>query len=109
MSLTPAARRWSRIIREQERSGLTNKEFAASKAVNASTLSWWRRRLRDQQQPLAVKPRVEFVEVEVEPKLPAEPVHEPSVVLYLDQISARVVIDAHTDLPLLRRALEALS
>ena len=38
--------KWRGVIGEQERSGLTVREFALRRGINASTLFWWRCRLR---------------------------------------------------------------
>lgn len=38
--------RWQSLIREQERSGLTVGEFAGRRGLAASTVYWWRSRLR---------------------------------------------------------------
>ena len=101
---TPAARRWRRLVEEHAASGLSSKAFAAKKNVNPRTLAWWRSRLkrldRDAKQ-LPVPPPV-FAEVIV-----AKP--EPTVVLALDRLDAHVVVDAETDLALLRRVLEAVA
>lgn len=37
---------WRRVIAAQERSGLTVREFAEAQGINATTLYWWRSRLR---------------------------------------------------------------
>ena len=37
-----------RMVREQERSGMSLREFVAARGVNAHTLSWWRWRLRSE-------------------------------------------------------------
>jgi len=38
--------RWRGLVEEQGRSGLTVREFAASRGLSAATLYWWRSRLR---------------------------------------------------------------
>jgi hypothetical protein len=38
--------KWRRVIAEQERSGLSAREFAESRGIPAATLYWWRSRLR---------------------------------------------------------------
>ena len=45
MTKTTAAK-WQAIIGEQEKSGLTVREFAATRGIAAGTLFWWRSRLR---------------------------------------------------------------
>ncbi len=99
MSDTPAARRWRPIIAEQERSGLSIRKFAESRGYKASTLAWWRSRLR--QKPV----KSTFVEVPVVSQfVPATP----SIVLELDSFEARVLVDPDTDLALLKKLLVAL-
>jgi transposase-like protein len=41
-----AAARWRALIEAQEQSGQGVREFAAARGVNATTLYWWRSRLR---------------------------------------------------------------
>ena len=41
--------KWRAIIREQEASGLTVREFAATRGFAPGTLFWWRSRLRRKQ------------------------------------------------------------
>ena len=49
MKTTTAEARWRSLIRAQEKSGLTVREFAARQGVAAGTLFWWRSRLRSRQ------------------------------------------------------------
>ena len=58
MKTTRAESRWRSLIREQEKSGLTVREFAARRGIAAGTLFWWRSRLRSRQ-------RSQLVAVEV--------------------------------------------
>src|SRR5262245_19320403 len=39
-------RKWRKLIAEQEESGLSAREFAESRGILATTLYWWRSRLR---------------------------------------------------------------
>lgn len=48
---------WRRQVRDWRRSGLTAKEFAASRGLSASTLAWWSWRLRTMEGQAATKPR----------------------------------------------------
>lgn len=96
MSQTPATRRWTGIINQHERSGLTIREFAQANQLNANTLAWWRTRLG------VARRRTTFVEVTV------EDVDDPVVNVVLDQYDARVAVDRDTDLQLLRDILAAL-
>jgi len=41
--LTPRAREMRGVLRQWERSGLTQREFAARRGMPVSTLVWWRR------------------------------------------------------------------
>ncbi len=52
-------RRWSaeemrELLQEQERSGLSPKAFAEAAGVAATTLNWWRARLREEIAPRLV-------------------------------------------------------
>ena len=38
--------KWRRLIAEQEESGLTVREFAASRGIPATTVYWWRSKLQ---------------------------------------------------------------
>lgn len=38
--------KWRAVVREQEKSGLTVREFAATRGIASGTLFWWRSRLR---------------------------------------------------------------
>jgi transposase-like protein len=96
MSQTPATLRWTGIVRQHERSGLTIREFAEAHAVNPNTLAWWRTRLG------VARRRTTFVEVTV------EELEEPVVDVVLDRYDARVAVDRDTDLELLRDILAAL-
>lgn len=44
--MADARGRWSRLVAEWKRSGLTARAFAARRGIRASTLSWWHWRLR---------------------------------------------------------------
>lgn len=44
--MTKTEAKWRSLLREQAKSGLTVKEFAARRGLVANTLSWWRCRLR---------------------------------------------------------------
>lgn len=103
MSLSPAAARWSDLVERHERSGLTLQAFADQHGVKKSTLAWWRCRLgKSKRSKKSVKTEVTtFVEVTV-----AEP--DDAVVIGLDRYNAQVIVDADTDLGLLRRVLVAL-
>lgn len=103
---TPAAKRWTAIIDEQEASGQTIRAFAKGRGLNVRTLSWWRCQLgrsRRQKREPAQQP-VSFDEVQV-----AEAGPDGTVVIAFDHLEAHVVIDHDTDLALLRTVLGALA
>jgi transposase-like protein len=56
--------KWRALIAEQERSGLTAKEFAERRGITATTLYWWRCRLRRRRHPTELVP-VEVVERDI--------------------------------------------
>ena len=99
MSQTPTAARWSALLDQHEASGLTLRAFAAQHDVNPSTLAWWRWHLG------RTSPRsTSFVELVV-----ADPTSEPQPVrLVVEHLPIHILVDAHTDLGLLRKTLEAL-
>ena len=43
--MTDRARHWQALVREQERSGLTQAAFCRQRKINPGTLAWWRRKL----------------------------------------------------------------
>lgn len=59
--------RWSRLVTEWKRSGLTAREFAAGRGIRAGTLSWWHWRLgRDRRAGAEDQLQLGFVPVEVD-------------------------------------------
>jgi transposase-like protein len=111
VSLTPAARRGSALIDEYEASGLGLRAFARQRDINPSTLSSWRSKLGrtsgTKAQPAA------FTELVVGEEAPAPEdgggVQERGgLVVRLGGRAAEVVVDADTDLELLRRVVDAL-
>ena len=100
MVLSPTAQRWARLIAALEQSNLTTAAFAARNNVNASTLSWWRSRLRGTS---ALQP---FVAVE----LPGSGVVSaaPIEVELIDR-RARVTVPHGVDPEWLRAVVESLS
>ena len=56
---------WRRLIAEQEASGLTVREFAACRGLSASTIYWWRSRLRREGRSVAELVPVEVTEAPV--------------------------------------------
>ena len=92
--LTPAARRWGPIVRRARQSGTSIRAYARQHGINQSTLSWWSWRLGED--PAAPA----FVELTLDDAPPP---------LRLLLRGATLEVDAHTDLRLLRRVVEALS
>lgn len=104
LSATPAAERWAQIIDRQEESGLTVRAFAKANGLNHNTLAWWRWELR-RTRVRRPKPSSAFVELVV-----CEPRQEPEAVqIALDGRAAKLIVEPHTDLDLVRRVLEALA
>ena len=64
---------WRRVVREYERSGKTQRGFAKSRGVNASSLRYWLTKLRREG---AVAESVRMVPVEITPESAAAPVFE---------------------------------
>lgn len=75
---------WRARVDEQERSGLTVREFARQRGLNGNTLSWWRSKLRrNRAQETAMVP-VEVVDGDpVGGPAQLELVHRSGVVLRL--------------------------
>ena len=97
---------WERIVREFEGSGLSAAEFARLKAVNVSTLSWWRSRFRGRKQlPAAAAVSTGFVELTVteQPGVSAAGLN-----LRLDRVGGTLEIPPTVDLERQRQALEAV-
>ena len=103
MATSQAAQRWAAIIDRQEASGQTIRAFADAHDLNANTLAWWRHKLgRTRRRP----PPTDFVELHIETPATDE---RPALVLELDAWPARLHIEAHTDMDLLRRVMETLA
>ena len=92
---TPAARRWSLILDEQEESGLSLSDFARSRGVRPQTLGWWRWRLKDSR----AQRMTTFVPVVVEDHADID----------VRVGGANIRVDDRTDLRLLKRVVEALA
>lgn len=101
-SVTPAARRWATIVSEFEHSGLTLRAFAARHQINASTLAWWRSRLRSDSQ---LAPRFRAVEVRVEEVAPPPP----ALRVELAGGAVVVVVPVGVDLEQLRSVVAVLA
>jgi transposase-like protein len=108
---TPAATRWSKVIDEQEASGLSVRDFAAEHDVNPSTLAWWRSRLgrgRRPSEPVAQPASAPVFDELVVASAGQTLLVEGTVVIALERIEAHIVVDRETDLHLLRLVLDVL-
>ncbi len=102
--------RWIALVAAFENSKLTMRAFAAQHGVNASSLSWWRRRLR-------VTPPGSFVEQRLPLRAALSWVSQtrasveaaPTLRLELPHLRAVVSVPPGTDLLWLRDVLGALS
>lgn len=107
---TSTATRWRAVVEAHAASGLTIRDFARQHGVNASSLAWWRSRLRnyDQKQaPTTAAPA--FSELTVAPAATSgTEVRRPLVVSFGSR-QLSVVVDDQTDLTLLRRLADALA
>lgn len=94
--------KWRRLITAQEKSGLTVREFAAARGITATTLYWWRSKLRRDGAELVPVEVVEHDEVRDDHGTPA-----PCFELQVDNsISLRVPLGF--DEAELRRLLRAI-
>jgi transposase-like protein len=91
---------WRQRIAEQERSGATVKGFCQEQGVREHLFYYWRKRLREQQQPMR------FALVERGPARP-EPASEAALELLLAN-GERLRIGAGVDATTLRMVLTAL-
>jgi hypothetical protein len=109
MSDTPTASRWRALVEAHDAFGNPIREFARLHQVNASSLSWWRSRLRERspsQDQAVPRPAPAFAELTV--TAPA-PTPRCGVVLTLERVNVRVDVNLKTDLALLRQVVEALA
>lgn len=109
MSDTPTASRWRALVEAHAASGTPIREFARLHQVNASSLSWWRSRLRERnpsQAQAVPSPAPAFAELTVTAPTPTP---RCGVVLTLERVNVRVDVDLKTDLVLLRQVVEALA
>lgn len=94
------AEKWALLIDELDASGLSVAKFAEARELKLGTLNYWRKkfgRLRSSGRSPS------FMEVIV-----GEGPASGSVILSLTSSGARVVVDEHTDLVLLRRLVASL-
>lgn len=100
---TPAARRWAALLDLHDATDLSTRDFAVRHGVNHRTLAWWRstlRRPRRRLPPLERPAPTSFIEVRVA-RVPLR--------VHLGRGDAHVVVDADTDLDLLRAVVAALT
>lgn len=102
MRLTPTAQRWSRLLAELDQSNLTAAVFARQRGINASTLTWWRRKLGRPSHPGG------FVPVAL-PVVQAAPASQAPLRIELPGSDLAVVVPLGTDLGWLRAVVVALS
>ena len=95
------ADQWRERIAEQERSGLSVKEFCKERGLAECSFYAWRKRLRRQQEP------VRFALVDRQAPAPQESAREARLELVLAS-GARLRIGAGVDNTTLRTVLEAL-
>jgi len=101
--MTKKGKYWTRIIDEQEASGLSPKDYAIEHKLNVRRLWDWRSRLgRTKTKKRPAKPGA-FVEVElIQSPISGE------VYLNLTDFKVTAVINHQTDMALLKKTLEAL-
>jgi transposase-like protein len=91
---------WRELVAEQERSGISVKCFCQDHGLGEHLFYYWRRRLREQQEPM----RLAVVEARS-----ARPVSDTKAVLELVLVSGdRLRIGAGVDRATLRTVVEAL-
>jgi transposase len=66
------AREWARLVEAWKKSGKTAGEFAASRGLQARTLTWWRWRLAAETRSVVAAP-LRLVPVRVEPSAATTP------------------------------------
>lgn len=104
MDTAPA--RWARILEDAEASELTQSAFAQAHDINPRTLSWWKWKLQQEPESDKRPADMDFVEV-VMASSPAPPTSS-SLRVQLGDRSVYAVVEFDTDMPLLRRVMEAL-
>jgi hypothetical protein len=106
MATAETIARWTTRIDDQERSGLSPKDYAEKHGINRKSLDWWRWKLGRSQAKSGDDNS--FMELTIcEPVLTPEPVSD-GVHLILEDYRAHLVVDAHTDLHLVRCVMDAL-
>ena len=98
---TKAAKRWTKIIDEQEASGLTIAEFARRNNIKSGSLSWWRSTLGRTRKRTT---NAAFLELVIEEQ---EPVSV-GITVRLPSRGVELVVDEATSLGLVRKLVEAL-
>ncbi len=107
--MSPAVARWSQIVDRSHRTPLSLREFAHREDVNPNTLAWWRWKLRGEQ-GATTGGFAEVVVVEPEPDRGNEPHGVGGGLIVIVQVgTARVEVDASSDLQLLRAVVEVLA
>jgi hypothetical protein len=104
MATSEAEARWARLVREQEGSGMSIREFARSRDLSSGTLGWWRSELRRRRAGRGV---VRLAEVTV---VGGEPPRAPSSGRIEVQLSngRRLLLAPGFDVDAVRALVEAL-
>jgi hypothetical protein len=101
--MSPAAHRWSEVLADADRSGLSLRAFARREGHNPNTLAWWRWNLRRQRRERRLPTRLaQVVVVEDDVESTSDDA------LRVRVAGADIHVDQQTDLDLLRRVVEAL-
>lgn len=108
MSDSPAAARWRKLIAKHATTSLTATEFAIRHNIKPGTFKWWRSRLKKLDRERGPFTELVVAAPHVATPVVCVPTPEPTVVLAFDDLCAHIVVDEHTDLPLLKRLLAAL-
>lgn len=99
--MSPTARRWSDVLADADRSGLSLRAFAQREGHNPNTLAWWRWNLRRQRHEEHRPTRLAEVLV-----IDDEPQTEETLRVRVGH--ADILVEQYTDLDLLRRVVQAL-
>lgn len=110
MSGSRDAQAWKKLIAEQDRTGLSAREFASRHKLNPNTLAWWRSELRRRERESASVPA--FVPVVVSYPADSPSTMAPTLVEVVLRNGLRIRFEHAVDkggLRLLAEALESLS
>ena len=102
------ARQMRRVLARWQRSRLTLREFGEKRGIPLSTLTWWRRVLRDAGDEKGNGAAAETPVVFTEVRPPANPPRTPAFVEIVLPSGHLVRVPAGADTATLRRVLQAL-